>query len=494
MIFKVLKPDYIYPTLLLLVFGLSQSCWSENLWVNTLQKYGSYSFSEQKYQNAQPIIEQQKQWYFNRLSHLKKVSRRSEPYAYYIIQRCIERGLPVELALMPFIESSYDPFAYSQAGASGLWQFMPATAKSLGLGKSWWFDSRRDLILSTDAALDYLEKLYKRYDDWLLAVAAYNSGPARVSRAIRKNKKNNLPTDFWSLNLPKETRNYVPRLLALNEVIRSVDISVHPIANTAYFAQVEIPDQIDLAQAAEMAKVDIRQIYRLNPGLNQWATPPTGSYNLLLPVQSELQFKQAYASLEKSDLIKWQRYKVKSGDTVSNIAKRKGSRTDLIKMANDLDQSLKIKTGQYLFVPIAKKSSEHYVLSHKQRLMHGISKKSGRERIVYKVKQGDSLWQIARQYKTSVTQLVKWNQKSAKAVIKPGEKLVIWKKADGLNRARVSRTVYYTVKRGDNLSKIAEKYNVKVRDIKNWNTVAQQKYLQPGNKLEIKVPVLGNIR
>ena len=226
--------------------------------------------------------------------------------------------MPAEIALLPIVESAYDPFAYSHGRAAGLWQFVPATGKRFGLKQDWWYDGRRDILDSTAAALDYLQYLHKRFKgDWLLALAAYNSGEGTVSKAQRKNRKKGKPVGFWDLALPGETRDYVPKLIALKQLVATPSvygIKLEGVPNRPYFAVVETAAQIDLAVAADLAGLELDKLYRLNPGFNQWATSPDGPHRLLIPVDQADMFRQAVAD---NELDRWLHHlPVRAGDTV----------------------------------------------------------------------------------------------------------------------------------------------------------------------------------
>ena len=242
---------------------------------------------------------------------VNRISKSGQRYLYHTLTRAEELGLPVELALLPFVESEFDPFAKSFAGATGIWQFMPATGRAYGLKSNWWYDGKKDVLASTEAALEYLTYLHDRFEgDWLLAMAAYNTGPTRVKRAIRKNKSQDKPIRFWDLNLPKETTDFVPKLLVLCELIKdpkSFDVNLPSIANRPYFERVKIPGQLDLMQAADLAGLKPETIYELNPGFNQWATDPSGPHYLLLPIGVSDRFVTQLESLDENDLVKWDR-------------------------------------------------------------------------------------------------------------------------------------------------------------------------------------------
>jgi len=263
-------------------------------------------------------------WYAKHDKYLDRVAQRAEPFLHYIMNEAEARGLPSELALLPIVESAFQPFAYSHGRAAGIWQFIPSTGKIYGLKQNWWYDGRRDVYASTKAALKYLQQLNKEFKgDWLHALAAYNSGSGTVRRAIRKNKKRGRPTDYWNLKLPKETQAYVPKLLALKRIIENpekFDITLRCVEDLPFFELVDTGSQIDLAMAADLAKVDLETIYKLNPGYNRWATDPYGPHKLLIPVDKADPFKQALADMPKSQRIKWKRHKIKTGETLSHIA------------------------------------------------------------------------------------------------------------------------------------------------------------------------------
>jgi len=420
---------------------------------------------------------------------LYEVTRRSEPYAYHVMRQTVERQLPTELMLLPIIESAYDGFAYSQGQAAGLWQFIPSTGKHFGLQQNWWYDGRRDIVASTAAAMDYLQQLYRRFDNWELALAAYNAGPARIARAQRNNRSKGLAEDYWSLKLPVETRHYVPRLLALRKILadpKAYGMSTFAVAQVPYFEQVNVGLQIDLAQAASMADIPVETLYRLNPGLNRWASPPQGPHHLALPVDAVKPFIDALVQSDPDERIRWQRYTVKSGDTLSVIAQQFNTSQKMIMHANDL-RSSNIRAGAALLIPVASRESSYYALSQAQRKSK-TNKRSAASQ-TYTVRNGDSWWTIAQHFGVSVSQLTRWNASAPADIIRPGQSLTIRTSAD--NDKAISRTVIYTVKRGDNLSKIAQRFKVSVRHIQSLNKKTSNKYLQPGQALKIVVAVAG---
>jgi membrane-bound lytic murein transglycosylase D len=281
------------------------------------------------------------------------VLKRGEPYLFHILNRVEQRGLPAELALLPFVESAFDPHATSPVGAAGLWQFMPETAAYLGLNQSWWYDGRRDVIDATEAALDYLTQLHRRFDDWLLAMAAYNAGSARVQRAIEQNRLEGKPVDFWHLPLPEETRGYVPKLIALRAVIRrpaDYNITLPSLPDAHYFTRVDTQGRIDLQVAARLAGITEDELKRLNPGIIRLTTPPDRPSILLIPKASKEIFGERLARLPEEERIQSIRHRILRGDTLSTIAQHYRTSVDRLLKANQL-QSTEIIAGEFIVVP-----------------------------------------------------------------------------------------------------------------------------------------------
>ncbi|PIX71107.1 MAG: lytic transglycosylase, partial [Shewanella sp. CG_4_10_14_3_um_filter_42_91] len=299
------------------------------------------------------LVNQYRQWYIDNPQHLESISQRAKPFLYLIVQEFEHRDLPIELALLPMVESSFNPFAYSSADASGLWQFTSPMASHFGLQMNWWYDGRRDVPAATSAALDMLEYLYKKTDNWLYALAAYNAGEGRLREAIRYNEARGLSTDFWSLPLPKETRQYVPQLLAIADVIKNAQrygIALKTIPNKPLVEVIDVGSQIDISVAAELANMPIARLQNLNPGFNRWATSPDGPHQLIVPVSKVNEFKKALADTDISARMKWSKYQIKPGDSMSAIAKRYQTTVSKIQQMNDINSD-KIVAGKFLFMP-----------------------------------------------------------------------------------------------------------------------------------------------
>ncbi len=293
--------------------------------------------------------------------HFNQILQRGEPYLYYVLGRVEARGLPAELALLPVIESAFDPFARSPTGATGIWQFMPHTASDVGLRRDWWFDGRRDIVAATEAALDYLSALHRRYDgDWLLALAAYNAGSARVNRAIRANRSQGRAIDFWHLPLPEETRNYVPKLLAVSAIIAdpaAYRITLPALANNDYFTSVDTGGPLDLQVVARLSGTSLDELQRLNPGLTRSVTPPGRSHRLLVPRAVAQRFRERLAQLPADQRVQSVRYRIRPGDTLSAIALNRRTTISHLRKINQLDSS-HIVAGKQLIVPLSVQDAE----------------------------------------------------------------------------------------------------------------------------------------
>jgi len=445
----------------------------------------------------------QRNWYSKHQNYLDRVAKRAEPFMYYIVQELEANDMPVEMALLPIVESAFDPFAYSHGRASGMWQFVPGTGKRFGMKQNWWYDGRRDVIASTKGAIAYLKYLHKYFDgDWLLALAAYNSGEGRVRRAVKNNARKNLPTDFWSLDLPKETRAYVPKLLALADIIKrpeEFNVKLYEIENKTVISQIDIGSQLDLAKAAKLADLSLAELQRLNPGFNRWATDPNGPHYLVIPTNKKEQFELGLSKLTTKDRLAWQRYKIKKGDSLGKIAKHFNTDLALIKELNNI-KGTQIREGKHLLIPVATQSLDSYILSQDQRLVKTQSRQRGDLKRIHKVKSGDTLWDISRAYKVNTRSLAKWNGMAPRDTLKLGQKLVIWQKAtvkhignSPVTERAIMRNITYKVRRGDSFARIAQKFNVSISDIERWNSLSRKKYLQPGQRLKLSVDVTNNI-
>jgi membrane-bound lytic murein transglycosylase D len=442
-------------------------------------------------------VEREAEWYAKHQKYLDRVFERARRYLPHVAAEIRARGLPTELALLPVVESAFDPFAYSHGRAAGRWQIIPGTGRRFGLKQNWWYDGRRDVVESTRAALDYLEYLAAEFDgDWLLAVAAYNSGEGNVARAIRKNRAAGRPTDFWNLKLPRETRNYVPRLLGLSRVVADPEgfgVELPYLADEPYFAEVRLDAQVDLALAAELAGIGVDELYALNPGFNRWATDPDGPHRLQVPVAAAPRLEEALAGMPAAEQVRWERHRVRSGDTLSAIAGTYRTTPAVIRQVNGLPGDT-IRAGSWLMVPTATRSLDQYSLTASNRLAAKQDRAPpGRSKTTHTVRSGESFWSISRKYGVGMRELAGWNGMAPGDTLSVGRRLVVWTRG-GTATAAVAdesriRKVRYTVRRGDSLYRIASNFRVTVAQIRDWNNLHGQKYLKPGQRLVMYVDV-----
>ena len=449
-----------------------------------------------------PRTAAEKRWFVKHPDYLNRVFTRAQRYMPHIIEELERRDLPLELALLPIVESAYDPFAYSHGRAAGLWQMIPGTAKRFGVQQNWWYDGRRDVVDSTRAALDYLEYLHKfNNGDWLNAIASYNSGEGNVRRAVRRNTQKGRPTDFWSLSLPKETSMYVPKLLALVEIVADPaahGVTLPVVVNEPQFGVADIGTQLDLALAAELAGVDVDTVYQYNPGYNRWSTDPAGPHQLVMPIDVMEQFTVALAGVPASERVRWKRHKVKSGEAISQIAERYNTTVSALRSANNLRGNT-IRAGHHLLIPVATKPLGAYSKSADARLQKKQNRKRAGNRVEHVVSSGESFWTISRRYGITHRQLAAWNGMAPGDTLSVGKKLVVWTNAaHAVSGPAVSpataaggttRKLRYTVRNGDSLYLIARKFRVGIDQIARWNNIDKNKILRPGQKLTMYVDV-----
>ena len=325
-----------------------QGSMQSDVWVALVKQFklGHYSKDRQ--------VQQSVSWFLAHRSVLNRMLLHAQPYLAYVENQVAERGMPGEFALLPMVESGYDPFAYSSAGATGLWQLMPGTAASAGLAFNWWYDARRDIPVSTQAALDYLVGLNRQFHSWLLAAAAYNTGAGHVRSAVQRNRRAGQPTDFWNLQLPEETRAYVPKLLALATIIRHpdrYDVQLPSISTKTYFVGIPLAAQLDIEKAAHLAQTNISEMRRLNPGIRHWATNPLGNATLYVPAEQQKLFYRNLHRTAKKTRVSWAYHEVQMGETLSKIAHNYHTSTALLRKVNGLSGGA-ISSHQGLVVPL----------------------------------------------------------------------------------------------------------------------------------------------
>ncbi|MDG0969470.1 MAG: LysM peptidoglycan-binding domain-containing protein [Porticoccaceae bacterium] len=425
--------------------------------------------------NLPTSVIKQRQWYIDHPQHLEIVLNRARPFIYYVTERLEHAGLPLELALLPIVESTYDPFAYSASHAAGLWQFIPPTAHQYGLERNRWYDGRRDLVSSTRAAIDFLTYLNRRFKgNWWHALAAYNSGEGSVGKAIRNNKKNGRSTEFWALKLPKETRNYVPQLIALASIIKEpskFSITLPVMEDKPIFDIIKVSNQISLTTVMDITGTDEWTFSQLNAAYRRSITPPEGTYSLLIPTEKSTSLRDYLASTDHKYWTPYTEYTVKTGDTLSEIALLFETQARIIKKANGLTSD-RLKIGQTLLIS-----------QDNNDILVGSSQLTRYHTLKHTVRPGDTLSEIAEHYGTSIKNLRRQNSIKGD-LVKIGAVLEIQTTAKASSVIGL-RKFSYKVRRGDSLYVIAKRFSLSIGDITKWNNLNSKKYLQPGQKLTL---------
>lgn len=369
-------------------------------------------------------------WYASHPDYVKRMLERSQKYLFHIVEEVQKRDMPTEIALLPMIESAYNPQANSRSRASGIWQFIPSTGKHYGLKQNWWVDNRRDVTAATNAALDYLQKLHGMFGAWDLALAAYNAGEGTVQRAINRNRAQGLPTDYQSLSLPPETRNYVPKLQSIKNIVTNPEkygLTLNSIPNHPYFARVTTPKQIDAKLAAQLAEISYEEFTSLNPSYNRPVITATSTstgekHQLLLPVWAAERFVDNLANYDKP-LTNWQTYNAKRGERMDNIAQKFGMNVSQLRDVNGLPASNKLRNSQAMLVPAvyngeplsnADEIKSDSINASEMENNNAIDQSSEIEpiatrSITHKVKKGETLQALANKYGTSTKALMKIN-------------------------------------------------------------------------------------
>lgn len=301
-----------------------------------------------------PFTATHESWYAARPQYVQRMVDRSQLYLYHVVEEVQKRGMPTEIALLPMVESAFNPTAYSRSKAAGIWQFIPSTGKDFGLKQDWWNDNRRDVTKATSAALNYLEKLHVMFGTWELALAAYNAGEGTVQKAIERNRRQGLPTDYQSLQLPAETREYVPKLQAVKNIVTNPEqfgLNIKSIDDKPYFTKVAAPGKIDVKVAAKLAGLSVEEFTQLNPAHNRPVMSNlTGSQSILLPMGKEDAFAENLANYNKP-LVSWDTHYASHGERLGTIAKKYGVSVAQLRAANDLSAKQKLAPNQPLLVP-----------------------------------------------------------------------------------------------------------------------------------------------
>ncbi|WP_144290310.1 lytic transglycosylase [Chitinilyticum litopenaei] len=480
------------------LFGDSNLARYEDIWARVRSGFGIQELDH-------PLVEKWENYYASRPDYLNRIAERGSRYLYFVVDEVERRGMPMELALLPMIESAYNPRAESPARAAGMWQFIPETGKHYGLERTWWYDGRRDVVAATGAALDYLDTLHGMFDDWQLALASYNWGENAVKRAVDRNAAAGLGTSYAELRMPDETRNYVPKLLAIRNIIADPEaygVTLRSIPNQPYFATLQPRKHMDVKVAAELAQIPVDELLKLNPGFIRPVIAHKDDRQLVLPLDKVETFQRNLESYDKP-LLNWQPYVTRQGENLNELATQFGITADELRDINEIGEREVLARGQTILVPKA----EHLDISDRQTLA-ALSANRRAEPIdtgaddaprkvqnartrssdtaSHRVARGETAYSIARRYGMSVAELQEINGLRSTR-LNQGQTLKVaagdaprQESRKGKNEAQ-----QYVAKRGDTYSSIAKRYNVATADLLRWNNASRKTTLQPGTLLVI---------
>ena len=472
-----------------LFFGCQQVEVSQNIKKDTVVKETANNFiSKPEYENiwdyikqnnksnSEVVLNDQVLSYMN--MHLKDLDRFKEYlndsyyFIYFVINELEDNNLPIELALLPYIESNYDPFSISSSGAVGMWQFMPRTGRLYKLNRSWWGEDRHDPFRSTEAAVDYLKYLYQRFDeDIYLAIAAYNAGPSLLDRRINQNKRKGDQVDFWSLNVPSQTKNYVPKYIALRELILNSEnygIEMPSIPYEPVVKKIIIPSQVEILALSEYLEIKPELLYKLNAGYTKWASAPKDESIFYIPIEKYYLFQSENNPFKEINQINWISHIVKRGDNLWDLANKYDTQVKIIKEINYLNNDL-LSINDTLLIPLGKSKSNNFIPYE-----------------MYIVSEGDSLWSISKKYNLEVRDLARMNSLSEDEFLQLGQQLSIGNKNIHRNMESKKRTILYSVKQGDNLYKISELFDVTIKSIEEINNF-NEATIMPGQVIKIAI-------
>ena len=407
---------------------------SKNIW--------EYMFANNPQNNSETINEQVL-FYMN--MHLKDIDKFKEYlndsyyFMYFVIEELEKEQLPLELSLIPYIESNYDPFSISSSGAVGMWQFMPRTGRLYELNKTWWNEDRHDPYRSSQAAVGYLKYLYNRFgQDIYLTLAAYNAGPTLLDRRINQNKRRGLETDFWSLSLPNQTKEYVPKYVALKELVfnaEKYELLLPDIPNSPVVRRIKIPGQVEIITLSEFLDIKPELLYKLNAGYTKWASAPKDESIFYIPIDKYFLFESEANPFQDTNQINWISHVVESGDSLWALASKYDTEVQIIEQINFLNNDL-LTIGSTLLIPLSKTPTNNFIPYE----MHIVS-------------EGDTLWDIANTYNLQVSDLAKMNSIDERSYLQLGQQLTIGNKNIHRNIESKKRTILYSIKQGDNLYK-----------------------------------------
>jgi membrane-bound lytic murein transglycosylase D len=411
-------------------------------------------------------------------NHLKDVDKfneflgKSYYFIYYVIQELEAADLPPELALIPFVESNYDPFSISPSGAVGLWQFMPKTGRMFNLEKSWWSEDRHDPYRSTHAAIGYFKYLFKRFDnDLYLALAAYNAGPTYLDRQINKNKRRNLDYDFWSLDLNMQVTEYIPKYIAIREIVFNSEkygVVLPDIPLESVVKRIEIPGQVEILTLSEYLEIPPELIYKLNAGYTKWASAPKDKSIFYVPIEKTYLLDSPDSPFDNVNQINWISHIVEPGDSLWKLAKKYDTEVKIIRKINYLESDL-LSLKDTLLIPLSSTKSNNFIPYE----MHIVS-------------EGDTLWSLSKKYNIDIKDITRMNSLSLDTILQLGQQLTIGNKNIHRNIESKKRTILYSVKQGDNLYKISDIFDVSVESIKQINDFKSSD-LMPGQIIKIAI-------
>ena len=414
-------------------------------------------------------------YYMNQ--HLKNVDlfenylNNSYYFIYYVIEELQRNNLPVELAFLPFIESSYDPFSISSSGAVGLWQIMPKTAELLGLKENWWVEERHNPFKSTDAAIRYLDYLYKRFNkDIYLVLVAYNAGPTFTSKAIQKNSRRATNVSYKDLSLSVQTRNYIPKFLALIELINNnekYNIELPEIPYLKVVDKISFEEQIEILNFSDFLNIKPELLYKLNAGYTKWATDPNMVSTFYIPVENKIKYETNGQEYVQAQKINWISHDVLKGESLWALAKKYKTKIDIIRQVNQLESDA-LSINQILLIPVGQASSNILIPFE-----------------AHVVSEGDTLWSLSRKFGVSRKKIMDINNLDDESILKIGQVLNIGNKNIYRNIESKKRTILYSVKQGDNLSKISKLFNVSIKTIRQDNDNLD--IIRPGQILKITI-------
>jgi membrane-bound lytic murein transglycosylase D len=408
--------------------------------------------------------------YLSNPVQLNKLLEKGRYFIYFVLEELERYRLPPELALLPYIESNYDPFSISSSGAMGIWQFMPATARIYGLRDSWWYEQRHDPLVSSKAAVRYLAYLHNRFNKEITyTLAAYNGGPTLLEKRIKLNKKAGKPTDYKNLKLPKQTQDYVPKFKAILAIVinaEKYEINLPDFPNKQVLGNIELDGQVEILAFSEFAGLKPEFVYKLNAGYTKWASPPGNKTKFNIPIELEETLNLKKDQFIQTNQINWVTHKVSKGDSLWKIAEKFETEVNVLKKVNYLASNI-LSLNQELLIPLSNDQNQTFIPYQ----AHIIS-------------EGDTLWNLGIQYKVSPAEIAKNNGLRMNSPLTIGKELNIGNKNIYRTINSKKRTILYSVKQGDSLYRIADIFNIEISDIRSINELSNNE-IKPGQVLKI---------